>query len=758
MTMSVFPTPASVRRALGSPRRLLPDGRQLGRDEFAIRQQWLTAVLVLHIPPLMAIGLFRGYSVAHLVAEIVVPVTLLSWISDMRALNSVVRAAVTTTGLTYCSSVLVHLTDGLIESHFHFFVLVPLVTLYQHWTPFLVTIGWVVFHHGVVGVLDPRSVYNHPAAVNSPIKWAVIHGAFVLAASVASLVTWRLNQNERERTELLLEASAQPLYGRDLHGRITMASRSLLELLGSSPDSVIGRHDHELLHIGPMQGCEVCAHVAEGTAEQLRHPKFEINGVRFPVDVSSRRVAAGGAFDGLAVSFSDVTLRQAHEEELRRRALYDELTGLANRTLLVEHLVSALGRMREDGGHVAVLFIDIDGFKLVNDSYGHAFGDQMLVKTAERLQEVTRNSETAGRIGGDEFVLVIPGLTRSEQAAGVARRVTASLATPFSIDGVDLAVTASVGVRVTNDPDDDPQTLLREADNALYVSKLQNRGGATEFDETMRTDAERQLRVANLLRRAAAEGEFHVDYQPQVDGGTGELVGYEALCRWRSAELGDVSPIEFIPLAERCGVIGDIGLFVLREAVATVRRWSVEQGLPDLRVSVNVSPHQLIDRALIDAVIQVIDGGSVAARNLVLEVTETTMMGTVTSALRHLSELRDLGVRVAVDDFGTGYSSLATLRALPADELKIDRAFVSGVADDQQNQEMIRVVVAMAEVLGLQVTAEGVESERDIQTVRQLGCDLIQGYAIGRPSPAPSTWGQNVPAPDSRRESRSTTA
>ncbi len=735
--MSAFPNPSSGRRALESLRRLLPDGRQLGPEEFAVRQLWLTAVLALHIPPLMTVGLLRGYSVMHLLAEVVAPIVVLSWVSDMRGLNPVARAAVTTTGLTLCSSILVHLTDGLIESHFHFFVLVPLVTLYQHWTPFLVTIGWVVFHHGVVGVLDPRSVYNHPAAVNSPIKWAVIHGAFVLAASVASLVAWRLNQNERERTELLLEASAQPLYGRDLDGRITMASRSLLELLDLSPNDVIGRHDHDLLHTGPMQGCEVCHHVAEGTAEQLGFPSFEIDGVRFPVDVSSRRVSAGGVFEGLAVSFSDVTLRQAHEEELRRRALFDELTGLANRTLLVERLVAALRRMRGDGGHVAVLFIDIDGFKLVNDSYGHAFGDRILIETAERLKGATRSSETVGRIGGDEFVLVIPGLTESEQATGIARRLTAGLAAPFSIDGVDLAVTASAGVRVTNDPDDDPHVLLREADNALYVSKLQNRGGATEFDETMRTDAERQLRVTNLLRGADAGGEFHVVYQPQVDGRSGELVGYEALCRWRSAELGDVSPIEFIPLAERCGVIGEIGLFVLREAVATVERWSVERGGQDLRVSVNVSPHQLVDRALIDTVIEMIDGGTVAARNLVLEVTETTMMGAVTSAVRHLAELRDLGVRVAVDDFGTGYSSLATLRALPADEVKIDRAFVSGVADDQQNQEMIRVVVAMAEVLGLQVTAEGVESERDIQIVRRLGCDLIQGYAIGRPSPAP---------------------
>ncbi len=735
--MSVHSITAPRARPVATLRRLLPDGRRLSSDEFAIRQGWLTALLALHMPPLMIVGVLRGYSFEHLAAEIVAPIAILSWISDMRRLNPVIRAAVTTTGLTLCSSVLVHLTDGLIESHFHFFVLVPLVTLYQHWTPFLVTIGWVVFHHGVVGVLDPRSVYNHPAAVDSPVKWAVVHGMFVLAASAASLISWRLNQNERERTELLLEASAQPLYGRDLRGRITMASRSLLDLLGLEADAVIGRQDHDLLHIGERDGCEICLHLADGTTDQLRYPHFEIEGNRFPVDLSSRRLVADGAIEGVAVSFSDVTLRHAHEEELRKRALYDDLTGLANRTMLVEKVRAALGRLRHSGGHVAVIFIDLDGFKLVNDSYGHAFGDRILIETAARLERSARISETAARIGGDEFVLVVPDLAEPEQAGLIARRLASSLAEPISTEGVDVAVTASVGLRVTSDPEDDPHKLLREADDALYVSKLQNRGGATEFDATMRTDAERQLRIANLLRGAAGRGEFHVVYQPQIDGETGVLVGFEALCRWRSAELGDVPPIEFIPVAERHGLIGEIGLFVLHQAVATVNEWSSTYGPPDLRVSVNVSPHQLIDGVLTDTVAAMLAAKVIEPSRLILEVTETTMMGTISSALEHLATLRDLGVRVSVDDFGTGYSSLATLRALPADELKIDRAFVTDVADDPKNQEMIRVVVAMAEVLGLEVTAEGVESPEDIEVVRQLGCDLIQGYAVGRPSSEP---------------------
>ena len=689
----------------------------------------------MHIPLLMVIGLLRRNTIEHLVVEVAIPVFGLTALSALNRFNPVHRAIVTTTGLTLCSSILVHLTDGLIESHFHFFVLVPLVTLYQHWTPFLVMIAWVLFHHGVVGVLDPRSVYNHPAAVNSPVKWAVIHGVFVLAASLASLFAWRRNQDERERTELLLAASAQPLYGRDPEGRITMASQSLADLLGSTPVNIVGRHDHDLLHLGPADVCEICARVASGTASSLRYPEFTVGGRTFPVEVSSRLVSSPSGVQGVAVSFSDVTVRRAHEDDLRRRALYDDLTGLANRTLLMERLGTELRRLEREDGHIAVLFIDLDGFKLVNDSYGHAVGDQILVETARRLENLARPVDTTARIGGDEFVMVVPGLPTPELAADMSDRLTAGLTKPYEIDGAQLAVSASVGLRVSDDPHVEPQSLLRDADDALYVSKLRNRGGMTEFDSTMRTDAERELAMASLLRGAVGRGELRVVYQPQVLSRSGRVIGFEALCRWTSPELGDVSPGEFIPLAERNGQIFDIGRFVLDEATSQLTRWSNQIGRADVRVSVNVSPHQLNERALIDRIQSMLERGLVGAAQLVVEVTETTVVASESRAQHHLAELRQLGVRVAVDDFGTGYSSLASLRTLPADELKIDRAFVTGVSDDPRGQEMIKVVVAMAGVLGLEVTAEGTESQADVDMVRSLGCDLIQGYAIGHPMP-----------------------
>jgi diguanylate cyclase (GGDEF)-like protein len=716
-------------------RRFLPDGRTMADREFAVRQRWMTAVLGAHVPFLVAVGLARSQGVLHLFAEVVLPLGFLTWLSAWARFSPVVRAILTTTGLVASSSILVHLTDGLIESHFHFFVLVPLVTLYQHWTPFGVMIAWVLFHHGVVGVLDPDAVYNHPAAINSPVVWALVHAAFVGAASVASVVSWRLNEDERRRTELLLVASAQPIYGRDRDGRITMASRSLAALLGARPRDLVGQRDHDLLHAGPVEGCEICDAVVGERAEELADPFFELGDRRIPVEISSRRLGAGAGHGSVVVSFTDISTRRAHEEELRHRAHYDDLTGLANRSLVSERLGDALAGLASADHDLAVLVVDLDGFKVVNDSLGHEAGDVVLRTVGDRLAAAAPQA-TVGRLGADEFVVVLAEVSDADQVGRVAERILAELGVPVDFGDHQFTVAASVGTKVTRDDRLTAADLLRDAEAALAVSKRHRRGRTTEFDDAMRTDAQRRLHLTSALRRAVRTRSLAVAYQPRVDIHRGEIVGVEALCRWTDDELGPISPQEFIPLAEECGLIGDVGAFVLEEATSQLDRWVGELEDRRLGMAVNVSGVQIRDAGFFDGVEAALTERSFAPDQLTLEVTESTLVEGGTASFGRIDALRRLGVRISVDDFGTGYSSLATLRTLPTDELKVDRILVHGIADDVQNQEMVRVVLAMADVLGLNIVAEGAETDADVETLRRLGCRFVQGYATGRPMDA----------------------
>ncbi|HUZ19013.1 MAG TPA: EAL domain-containing protein [Acidimicrobiales bacterium] len=430
-----------------------------------------------------------------------------------------------------------------------------------------------------------------------------------------------------------------------------------------------------------------------------------------------------------------VVERQRAEEQLTYHALHDELTGLPNRVLFFDRLTVALGRARRHAP-VAVLFLDLDRFKLVNDSLGHDAGDQLLVQVAARLSSALRESDTIARFGGDEFVVLCEDVVSADEVVGVAERLSQSLAAPIALADGEVFITTSIGIAFSEGPDQTPQALLRDADAALYRAKELGRGGYELFNEQMRARAVERLATVNALHRAIERDELLLYYQPIVELVSGSIVGMEALVRWQHHERGLVPPTEFIPLAEESGLIVELGRWVLREACAQARRWSEALPGSTLTMSVNLSARELQHPMVVEEVADALASARVDPRRLVLEITESVLMNDTRATLDRLQQLRDLGVRLAIDDFGTGYSSLASLRRLPVDVLKIDKSFIDGLGVDRDESAITRTVVRLAQALGLETVAEGVERAEVAAELLTLGCHLAQGYHFSRPLPA----------------------
>ncbi len=432
--------------------------------------------------------------------------------------------------------------------------------------------------------------------------------------------------------------------------------------------------------------------------------------------------------------------------ELRHEATHDGLTGLPNRALLRDRLGRALARRPRPGEAgevgVGVLYVDLDRFKVVNDSLGHAAGDALLVAVAGRLVGCVRAGDTVARLGGDEFALLLDGLGEASQAVRTAERVIRALEAPVRLDGHDVVVGASIGIAVgalvataTTAAD-----LLREADVALYRAKAGGRGRYAVFDAAMNAHALERLELEAELRRGLERGEFAVYYQPKVELATGRLAGLEALVRWRHPARGLVGPDAFIPLAEETGLIVPLGQWVLEEACRQARRWGAEGaegagGGPAVVVSVNLSARQFAQPALEEAVARALAMSGADAGQVQLEITEGVAMGNAEATVETLRRLKGLGVELAIDDFGTGYSSLAYLKRFPVDALKIDRAFVTGVRRETADASIVGAVVGLGRALGLAVVAEGVETAEEAAQVRALGCGQGQGYHFARPLP-----------------------
>jgi diguanylate cyclase (GGDEF)-like protein/PAS domain S-box-containing protein len=440
-----------------------------------------------------------------------------------------------------------------------------------------------------------------------------------------------------------------------------------------------------------------------------------------------------GEIVGTIGVITDITARRALEAELTRQAFEDSLTGLANRVRLRARIEHALTHA-EAGHQPAVLLVDLDDFKHINDSLGHAAGDQLLAVVAERLLDATRGSDTVARLGGDEFAVLLGGVCGAEEATLVAGRVTRALQTPFSLDGREVRVGASVGIALAA-VGDTSDHLLRNADLALYQAKAHGKGGHALFAAEMHAAAVERLELEGELRRALEEHQLVLHYQPIVDLASRATVGVEALVRWWHPERGLLSPAVFIPLAEATGLIVPLGRWVLTEACRTVAACNAERahGAAPLSVSVNVSGRQLQDAGLLEDVTAALQLSGLLAAQLVLEVTESMLLENLEAALGRLEALRALGVRVSLDDFGTGYSSLAYLQRLPVDVLKIDRAFTSQVAAGGRSAAFARAVLTFASALGMRTVAEGVETAQQHDELRALGCGFGQGFLYARP-------------------------
>ena len=420
--------------------------------------------------------------------------------------------------------------------------------------------------------------------------------------------------------------------------------------------------------------------------------------------------------------------------ELTHLALHDTLTGLPNRTLLADRIQQAMQAVNEKGGCFALMFIDLDGFKPVNDAFGHHMGDQLLREVGLRLREGLRSQDTLARIGGDEFVLLVR-LTQPDDALRLAERQVGLVNRAFKVAEHELKISASVGIAIFPGNGGNPQELLMNADAAMYHAKGMGKNGYSFFDVSMNTNARKQLQLLQDLRNAVEQQQFCLHYQPKFDAVSGIPVGAEALLRWEHPQQGLLLPATFIELAEKTGLIIPIGEWVLNEACRQMRLWYA-QGYEDWRIAVNLSALQFCHAGLVKSVGSALDRHQLPANSLTLEITETTAMSDADASMTVLQQLSDMGVDLSIDDFGTGYSSLMYLKRLPANELKIDRGFVRDLEHDGDDAAIVSAIVALGHALGLRIVAEGVETDVQQNFLTRLGCNSLQGYLLGHPLPA----------------------
>ncbi|MBI4481670.1 MAG: EAL domain-containing protein [Acidobacteria bacterium] len=505
--------------------------------------------------------------------------------------------------------------------------------------------------------------------------------------------------------------------------------------IGNSPDEWFSRlHPEDLERLKK----EIEAHLAGLTSHfENEHRVLHKDGTyRWMLSRGlAVRNAAGNAYR-MAGSQTDITVRRAAEEQLLHDALHDALTGLPNRALFIDRLGLLIGRAKRRQDYLcAVLFLDLDRFKVINDSLGHMFGDQLLIAIARRLEACLRPGDTVARLGGDEFTMLLDNIKDVSEATRVADRIQNELATPFNLNGHEVFTTASIGIALSVPGYDWPEDLLRDADMAMYRAKALGKARHALFDRGMHARAVALLQLEADLRRAFERQEFRIHYQPIVSLLSSQITGVEALARWHHPQRGLVCPAEFIPLAEETGLIITLGEWLLRTACAQNKAWQAA-GHSQLRVMVNFSARQFQHRNLLDLIQRVLGETGMAAHTLELEITETLAMKDIDFSLTTLNELSAMGIQISIDDFGTGYSSLGSLKRFPITTLKIDQSFIRDITNDADDAALTTAIIAMAHSLALKVIAEGVETEEQLAFLRSQKCDEILGYVISRPVPA----------------------
>ena len=534
----------------------------------------------------------------------------------------------------------------------------------------------------------------------------------------------------------LAENSSDAVIVVDRQGRILNDAPNLVAILGRPGTSTVGLDavalldplDRERARIaldrwwssgGVVTDTEVCATHADGSPRWF--------GVR------AANLSANPDVAGMVLNVRDITDRKRAEDQLNHHGFHDSLTGLANRALFHDRLEQALGRSALTGFDVGVVYFDLDGFKVINDTTGHEAGDQVLSEVANRLTSVVRNTDTVSRLGGDEFAILIDGSPRPlEEAETVAERILQVLSTPFVIDAMEVELSASIGIAIA-DVASSASSMMRDADVAMYRAKTTGKGKWTLFEPTMRTADLERLELDRDLHHALDKGQFLLVYQPVVDLKMNLLVGFEALIRWDHPTLGMIEPSSFIPIAESNGTIVAIGRWALDEACRTAVQWQRAHPTAALTIAVNLSGRQIATPDIVEDVATVLRQTGFDPASLILELTESVLVQDPETAATRLHELHALGVQVAIDDFGTGYSSLSYLRQFPIDILKIDRSFTETITNLMRNPPLVRGLLDLAKTLHLKTIAEGIERTAQLDSLRKQGCDFGQGFLFAKP-------------------------
>lgn len=525
----------------------------------------------------------------------------------------------------------------------------------------------------------------------------------------------------------------------DADGTLRYASPAAKSMLGYAPEDVVGTSVFDYVHPDDLEGA------LRALAETLMTPRAlpplefrarHADGSWRYVEVVRNNRLNDASVGGVVITVRDITERKSLQERLEYQAFHDPLTDLPNRRLFMDRLGQALRRTRrKKDRRVALLFMDLDEFKSINDSSGHEAGDLLLVVVAERLKRYLRPEDTLARFGGDEFVVLIEDAASPGGAMRVAERIIKGFLDPFVLEGREVYARPSIGIALGEDRTESPEDLVRKADTAMYRAKDEG-SGCKVFDPAMHDQAVHRLELENNLRRAVNEDEFVIHYQPIVNLQTGAVWGVEALVRWEHPKWGLLDPDEFVPVAEESGLVVPMGGLVLKEACRQAVEWQREFPLtPPLAISVNLSGRQLRSPDLHKVVSLALEASGLPASSLGLDVTETVYVSALHVNTAALDRLRALGVRISLDDFGNGYSSLTYLKRLPADMLKIDKSFVRGLGVEAQDTAIVQTIVDLAHILGMEVVAEGVEIEEQAVLLKEMGCDFAQGFFFAKPLP-----------------------